>query len=371
MSRSSLSDFRVLLQRVINLMDVWWARYKHASPRRMSTLLLFITYRCNLNCAICGVRHQPREPELGLEDYEAILNSAQSLHTSLMLISGGEALAREELVYTIISRGRERGIDAHLCTNGLLVSEEKVKRLQESGLRSVSVSLESADKEIHERIRGQGTFDLAIQAVRFFREYAPAVRVGINCTVTALNFRGLDKLVDLSESLGVHQLKFAPVHTKLLHGEKPAAEFAPLLFAGKEIGELEQEMSRVRARLRRSRILTNHPVYLKRLAASLQGQQKFRCYAGYASCTIDPFGRVSPCPDIQGGLSIRDHSLEDLWRGEAFQKLREEVRLCGHKCWDPLYTELSLIVDPANLWLTAWQQWHNAKFYFGSPENKG
>jgi len=350
----------------MNLLDIWWARYRRTYPRHLSTLLLFITYRCNLNCAICGVRHQPQELELNLEDYSAILRNAQALHTSLMLISGGEALARGELVCELVRRGRAHGIAAHLCTNGLLLSEEKVKRLQECGLRSVSVSLESADKDVHERIRGERTFDLALQAVRLFREYAPEVHVGVNCTVTALNFRGLERLIDLAESLGAHQIKFAPVHTNLLHGEKPPAEFAPLLFSEREIGELEGEMARVRARLRKSRLLTNHPLYLKKFAASLQGPQQFRCYAGYASCTVDPFGRVSPCPDIQGGLSVREQSLEALWHGEIFQELREKVCACGHKCWDPLYTELSLMLEPGNLWVTLWQQMRNARFYFGS-----
>ena len=367
MVSKNTSSIRLLLRNTANLINIWWARYRRKCPRTLSTLLLFITYRCNLKCAICGVRDQPRGRELELADYEAILDSASKLGTSLMLISGGEALAREDLVYEIIRRGNERCISAHLCTNGLLVTEEKAAKLQECGLSSVSISMESADKEVHERIRGKGSFDQALSAVRLFREYAPKVHVGINCTVTALNFRGLENLVDLCASLGVHQLKFAPVHTNLLHGEKPAAEFAPLLLTDTEIEELEGELTRVRARLRKSRMLTNHPVYSKHLAASLQAPQQFSCYAGYASCTIDPFGRVSPCPDIQGGLSIREQSLETLWRGETFQELREKVCGCGNKCWDPLYTELSLIVEPGNLWVTLWQQLRNARFYFGFP----
>lgn len=356
----------ILSRNAGNLLNVWWARYRQKSPRTLPTLLLFITYRCNLNCAICGVRHQPAGRELELEDYREILDSARVLGTSLMLISGGEALARGEMVYEIIRMGKERGIASHLCTNGVLVNAGTAGRLQESGLRSASVSLESADKDVHDRIRGKGSFDLAAAALRMFREQAPRVHVGINCTVTALNFRGMRNLVDLAESLGVHQIKFAPVHTNLLHGEKPQAEFAPLLFSNSEIDELEKEMAQVRARLKKSGILTNHPRYLKRFAASLHSSQKFHCYAGYASCTIDPFGSVSPCPDIQGTLSVREQSLEALWRGAEFQELRERVCACGDRCWDPLYTELSLMLEPSGLWLTALQQWREFRFYFGS-----
>ncbi len=365
MSLSGNMEARALLRGAFGLVDVLWARYRQQRPRTLPTLLLFTTYRCNLRCAMCGVRHQPDGRELDIDDYRNILDAAHTLRTSLMLISGGEALTRGDLVYEVVRMGRERGIAAHLCSNGLLINEHTAGRLQQVGVRSISISLESHERETHERIRGAGSFDPAVTALRALTTHAPDIRTGINCTVSAINYRGLAEMVPFAESLGVDQLKFAPFHTNLLHREKPAAEFDALGFSEDQFEDLEHEMGLVIDALRRARLLANHPRYLALLAASLKTSLPFRCYAGYAACTVDPYGNVSPCPDLDIGLNVREQPLDVIWRGDAYQRLRERVCACGIRCWDPLYTELSLRLEPGSLWQSVWRRRRELRFYYG------
>lgn len=356
-----------LLRDAYRYADVVWARWRRRRPRTLPTLLLFVTYRCNLQCAMCGVRYQPRNRELDLADYQNILDRAQRLHCSLMLVSGGEALARGDVVYELIRMGRERGIAAHLCSNGLLIDEKAARRLQESGLRSVSISLESPDRDVHDRIRGAGSYDQAVAALTLLRIHAPQVQTGINCTLTALNYRHLAAWPPFAESLGAHQLKFAPVHVNLLHREKPPEEFAPLQFSDDQLTALAEEIVELRQALKKSRLLTNHPRYLKHLAASIRKAPSFNCYAGYAACTIDPYGNVSPCPDLDAGLSLHEQPLDAIWRGDAYHALRQRVCTCGRGCWDPLYTEMSLRLAPTSVWRGVRQVWRERQFYFGAP----
>ncbi len=232
-------------------------------------------------------------------------------------------------------------------------------------MRSISISLESHDRETHERIRGVGSFEPAVKALETLATHAPNIQTGINCTVNAINYAGLAGLVPFAESLGVDQLKFAPFHTNLLHSEKPAVEFNGLDFSEDQLESLDHEMALVIDALRHSRLMTNHPRYLALLAKSLKTSVPFRCYAGYAACTIDPYGNVSPCPDLNTGLNVREQPLDILWRGDAYQQLRERVCDCGIRCWDPLYTELSLRLEPGSLWQSVWRRRRELRFYYG------
>ena len=354
-----------LLRPALSYLDVVSARYWHKCPRTLPTLLLFVTYECNLRCAMCGVRYHPSAPELEVKDYERILNDAKKLNTSLMLISGGEALSKGDLIPEIIHMGIERGITAHLCSNGTLINAEVARMLQKSGLKSVSVSIESYSSEIHDAIRGKGSFNAAVGALKTLHDNAPDIRTGINCTISALNYHKLVKMIPLAESLGVRQLKFAPMHTNLLHRDKPPSDFASLIFSDTQFLELKAELAMLRVALQKSALLSNHPEYLDNIWASFQKTQQFNCYAGYAACTIDPMGNVSPCPDVSAGLNVKESSLRDIWRSESYHRLRERVCNCGNRCWDPLYTELSLRMAPRYMLSNARQIWREIGYYFG------
>lgn len=351
--------------------DLLVRRRRGRPPKYLPVLLLFITYRCNLRCLMCGVRanfdHPAPGPELTAEEYRELLRSAQRLGTHLMLISGGETLVRADDVLEIIRCGRACDISAHLCTNALLLDEPLARALQAAGLRSVSVSLESATPDVHDQIRGQGSFARAVEGIRLLRRAAPRIKVGINCTVTAINYRGIENMAPFAESLGAAQIKFAPVHSNLLHRNKPAEEFADLLFSDEQVVDLDREIRALRRRLAQTRLLTNQPVFFDHFAQSFASGGTARCYAGYVTCTINPYGLVGPCPDILGPLSVRDMPLDAIWHGEEFNVLRRRVEMCPCRCWDTLYTEMSLrLGGAARTSLHGLGRiWRDLGFYYG------
>lgn len=365
---TSIGKGRLAVRNIVNLGDLLWARWRMRRPRFLPLLMLFITYRCNLKCTMCGVRfnctEKSAEDELSFDEYKKILLDARRLNTTLMSISGGEALARGDLPLQIIALGRELGIAAHLCTNGTYLTEDMASRLGESGLLSASVSLESHLEEVHDHLRGKGSYCQAVNAIKLLRKHAPKVKVGINHTITSENYTDIVEIVKLAESLGVHQIKFAPFHTNLLHSQKPSEDFAPLFLSSGQLEELEQELQKVKAVLRHSRLLSNHPYYLDKLVDSFRKPQVFDCYAGYAICTIDPMGKVSPCPDIASDLSVRSQGLYEIWRGNDFQNLRLKACQCGHRCWDPFYTEVSLRLGIKALPQNCWQMCREFLHYY-------
>jgi MoaA/NifB/PqqE/SkfB family radical SAM enzyme len=367
-----LSRAKLVLGNVPLVADVWLSRRLHRPTRYLPILLLFVTDKCNLRCSMCGV-WQHAEPgkdngELTTEEWKAVIRSAVKLRTILLSITGGEAILRPD-VFEIIRYARENGISVHLCSNGTVLNNDNVDRLRESGVNTVSISIENMVPEVHERLRGGGSFDRAIRGIRLLRERAPEIRVGINYLITAQNFRNMAEMIPFAESLGVHQIKFAPIHTNLQHKGKRLEEFAPLIFTEKDLDELEAEIEKLAEAAGKSRLQTTSRTFLDGIVSLYRHPRTgFRCYAGYAACAINPRGIVTPCCDMEGAISVRDKPLDEIWRSSEFQQLRRSVHTCDKPCWDTTNAELSLRFGLRGMLGEIGQTWRDLKFYFGSGE---
>ncbi len=361
---------RLIARNALVMSDVLIARHFNRAPHYAPILLLFVTYRCNLRCRMCGVcdQEQPKEvaAELTLDECRDIIRAAARLKTSLMLISGGEALLRQEVVLETIRLAREHGITTHLCTNGLLLTPQVLAQLRVAGAETISVSVESPDREIHDALRGKGSYDAAVNAIRLLRSTAPEIRVGINCTITAKNFLNLDAMVPFAESLKVHQLKFAPVHTNLLHRKKDYNSFDDVFFSEDQISGLNAEIAKLCTAVRRTTLITTSPWFLSKITSLAQGAPRFRCYAGFAACTVNPNGTLTPCSDMDGSLSVRKAPMDEIWRSPEYHIQRQRVVGCTCHCWDALYAEISLRFNLRSLLRNARQTWREFLFYFGS-----
>lgn len=346
--------------------DVVISRATGRAPRYMPILAGFITTRCNLRCRMCGVcdySATDEMPELSTDQWLRVVDSGVHLGMMLFSIGGGEPMLRPDL-YQIIRRARDQGVSVHLCTNGLLLNSENVARLRESKVNTVSVSIESPVAEVHESLRGKGTYEPAVEGIRRLRAEAPDIHVGINMVITALSFRTMADAVPFAEALGVHQIKFAPVHMNLLHKRKPPEEFRDLVFGPRDLDALEVEVQRLRQALRRSRLQTNSTSFLNGITSLYRNRLHFRCYAGYAIGAVDPSGRVLPCCDMDGVLNVRDQSLEKIWRSKEFDEMRRRVCSCSRPCWDTTNTELSIRLSPTSWLRDLPQTWRDILFYF-------
>jgi MoaA/NifB/PqqE/SkfB family radical SAM enzyme len=359
---------RHLARNGYRLTDVIACRLMHRPPKYLPAIVLFITYRCNLRCKMCGVCELvapvDNSPELSLEECKSVVRSGVKLGTTLLVISGGEALLRPEVLFETIRYARDNGIAVHLCTNGVFVNPETAGRLAKSGVNTVSVSIESPFREIHDALRGEGSFDSAVNAVKLLRELAPSIQVGVSSVITAKNFRGMSGMVAFAESLGAHQVKFAPIHTNLLHRRKQFENYGELIFRTEDLEELDREVRELAKVTANSRLQTSSPMFLSGITRLYRNPPSFPCYAGYALCVISPRGIVAPCSDLDGAQSIREKPLEEIWCSREFQALREKVRHCQSACWDTLNAEMSIRLRPRSIVADLGQTWKDLAFYF-------
>jgi MoaA/NifB/PqqE/SkfB family radical SAM enzyme len=338
------------------------------APRYLPVLLMFITDKCNLRCKMCGVcdleRGRGTEKELSTEEWFAVIDAAERLGTALVSISGGEPMLRADL-YDLIRHARGKGMTVHMCTNGTLMNADRAHKLRDSGVSTVSISVDSPRAEMHEKLRGRDTFGPALAAVKLLRETAPEIRVGINYLITRQNYRNMGEMVAFAESLGVHQIKFAPIHTNLLHRLKDIGQYDDLLFTPEDLPELDRQVRQLSNACARSSLLTTSSAFFAGIADLYSAPRHFSCHAGWAAVAVGPTGSVTPCADMDGSLSVRRRPLDEIWKSPEFHEQRKRVQTCDHACWDTTNTELSLRLRPASLVGGFLQNLRDIKFYFG------
>ncbi len=165
------------------------------------------TRSCNLKCQHCYSQSENRhyENELSTEEALRVIDDLAEFRVPAILFSGGEPLYRKDF-FTLAEHAVKKGIRPTLSTNGTLISPEVAKKLKETGIGYVGISLDGL-QETNDRFRGvQGAFDKALQGVRNCR--AVNQRVGFRFTLNRNNYREVPAILDLMEAEDVNRICF-------------------------------------------------------------------------------------------------------------------------------------------------------------------
>lgn len=155
-----------------------------------------ITRNCNLRCSYCYANATQRMDELPNEQWRAILLRMKDSGLRAVKISGGEPL-----LYCDISELLPWVSDnfiTSLNTNGWFLDNETAAWLGTLGLQEVQVSLDSVDPDIHDRMRGAGSWHMAMTAIKNIRTVGIPLR--ISATIGCDNVDMIPALKELADS---------------------------------------------------------------------------------------------------------------------------------------------------------------------------
>ena len=175
---------------------------------------LHLTESCNLCCRhcyqsepvtemnyqeLCGVMAEiKRTVEGWAVDYD--MDVSPSLH-----FTGGEPLLRSDL-FSLLSYAWGCGFSVSVMSNGTLIDSEVAKRMRDIQVADVQVSLDGLEST-HDCLRGDGSFRRALEGVEYL--LAEGVDTNINVTLSRLNMREAERLIQLAEEIGVGGIAFS------------------------------------------------------------------------------------------------------------------------------------------------------------------
>jgi MoaA/NifB/PqqE/SkfB family radical SAM enzyme len=296
---------------------------------------LAVTSVCPFRCPHCSYAGRP-PGQLPREQLLDIIGQIKLLGTCTLGFTGGEPLLRDDLEDLIAAASPE--MVCIVFTSGHGLDDRRARRLAAAGVSCVTIGLESADADTHDRVRGQaGSFIAAESAVR------ACLQAGIYTAVSTVGTRErlaageLEAIYALARAWGVGEFRvLAPVAT------------GAWVRCGSQMLTPEESRALRAFHISHNRLPGGPAVVCN---AYLESDELFGCGAGFHHLFIDATGQVCPC-DLTP-LSFGDVTKEPLaaiWaRMEAYFPLPRCGCLMGKVCGEfpPHASALPLPRDPS------------------------
>ena len=322
---------------------------KHGHPNGqdaggLSTLRLVAwetTRNCNLSCVHCraAATQGPYEGELDTETSLRLLDQIAEVGQAIVILTGGEPLLRPD-IFELAAYGTQKGLRMVMAPNGTLVDAAAAKKMAESGIRRISISLDGASREVHDKFRGvDGAFEGAIRGIRAARD--AGIEFQINTTITQANLDQIPKIQQLAVDLGA-----AAHHIFLL---VPTGRGKYILDQSITAEQYEKTLNwfydqRDETPLQLKATCAPHYYRILRQRARADGKTvTFEthgldavtrgCLGGTGFCFISHRGVVQPCGFLNVHCGdVTRQSFADVWKNsEVFLALRDLENLKG-KC---------------------------------------
>ena len=298
-----------------------------------------VTRSCNLNCVHCraAASEGPYAGELSTEQCFRFIDEVVSFSKPVLILTGGEPLLRQD-IFDIAEYGKNRDLRVVMAVNGTLLNAKTVGEAKRVGIQRVSISLDGACSESHDRFRGTtGAFDGAIKGIRYLQE--GGIDFQINTTVTKRNLHEIEDLLRLAIQLGAvahHIFILVPTgRGRDLAGDEVTAEDYE-----RTLQWFYEQEGKVPLQLKATCAPQYYRIAHQRGGAEAKGREDTGlhaftrgCLGGVSFCFVSHKGDVQPCGylDITCG-NVCQSPFREIWEeADVFKALRNTKMLRG-KC---------------------------------------
>jgi radical SAM protein with 4Fe4S-binding SPASM domain len=309
------------------------------------------THKCNLSCKHCySDSGATREAELSTKEAIAVVDQLADAGVTALAFSGGEPLTREDF-FEVATHAVNRELYVSVATNGTLLTREMARKLKQTKIHYVEISIDGATAQTHDAFRGvPGAFDKAVTGLR--NCVAEDLCACIATTATKSNLEEMPAIVDLAEEIGAERFtyfNFIPTGRGKEHFDQ---DLTP--------EEREKLMRYLLNRMStgcKTTILTTAP-QLARVALQCQGPEGTGevtmsmahmqtakvskkavpladfiggCGAGRLYCSLSPQGDLHPCVFLPINVgNLKTEKFSDIWLNSSlFNELRDRENLKG------------------------------------------
>ena len=291
-----------------------------------------ITEKCNLRCKHCYHANYTSDNELSLSELISITDKIDSTlkkwnKKGTLSITGGEPFVVKSKLFPLLHHINSLETIRHfdILTNGWLLNQSSLNKLKEfKKLRRVQLSLEAANQNLNDRIRGSGSFEKTLSAIRLLKKND--FQVAVMMTISHLNKSEVEPLIDLLKEEGVDTFsaeRFIP--------EGVGANLKDEFLAAEEVKKVFQKIYSLAMKEDKIRILLYRPLF-----ALFNGNDLTvgaMCSAGNNALTIMHDGTIYPCRRLPIPIgNARTDSFYKVWyTSEVLWNIRNTRNIKG-KC---------------------------------------
>jgi MoaA/NifB/PqqE/SkfB family radical SAM enzyme len=267
---------------------------------------LIVTRRCNLACGYCNEFDKVSQPV----DFETLVlrmdHLIDELGVTIMDFLGGEPLLHPRIA-DLVAHAHERGCWTNIITNGFLLSDGLVHKLNLAGLDSMAVSI---DRITPTDFTHKGLVPLR-KKLRKLKEHA-RFKVEVNVVLCEETLDEFEEIVNEIKSFGF------PVRCGVRHYEGRMA-FSDTLRA---------KFEWFQQNFRHWRIAPMLDLHRARLAGNATN---WKCAGGFKYLYVDEFGTVRACSQVHlaGRQNVLEMKRSDLKANDRHKECEKE---CGVSC---------------------------------------
>src|SRR6201988_1092974 len=160
-----------------------------------------LTYACNLSCVHCLSSSGRRDPrELTTGECKAVIDTLERMQVFYVNIGGGEPTVRPDF-WELVDYATAHHVGVKFSTNGVRLDAAAAARLAASDYVDVQISLDGATREVNDAVRGPGSFDTALRAMRNLRD-AGFAGFKLSVVMTRQNIPQLDAFKAIADEFG-------------------------------------------------------------------------------------------------------------------------------------------------------------------------
>lgn len=258
----------------------------------MYSLHIGLTGECNQFCKHCYSRRKRLKNNCCLNENE-LINAIEKIGASMITYTYGENLLYNNF-FQFAQKFKEKKYYQTLISNGWVIqSYEIVKKIQESGINEVCISIDSAIASKHDKNRGVvGAFEKAINAVKLLLQSRMTVTLAIS--ISDKNIAEALDIIYMGENLGVKNFSF--MRQRNINGMKQMQEQYPFIMEKVIIYCISQNI-----------LLKMHDFTLNSILKHMKDENKIdektyeqfldmnSCHAFKEILLITPNGDIYPC----------------------------------------------------------------------------
>jgi MoaA/NifB/PqqE/SkfB family radical SAM enzyme len=327
----------------------------HRPVTHLAKVYIEPTNRCNLACSMCMHRtwDEP-QGEMSWEVFTSIQDSLKRLTEIPTIFFGGlgEPLSHPKII-DMISQVKAQQAKVELITNGTLLDEGCARKLVESGLDRIWISIDGASPDSYADIRLGATLNEVVDNVRRLKRlrsggHFPKPEIGIVFVAMKRNIADLPAVIRLGRKLGAKQFVFTNVlpysvetQSEMLYQRSlrnitylPSIWFPKINLPKMQIDENVQQPFFEGLNSGCNVTFTGH---------NLGGSNDVCTFIESGSITIAWDGNVSPCPPLSHNHlsylhnkphfsrryvlgNITECDLFDLWNDNEYVAYRQRVQ---------------------------------------------
>lgn len=163
---------------------------RHDINKKPFIVIWEVTRACGLVCKHCraDAQHEPHPLQLSTTEGKTLLETLASYSKPkpLVVLTGGDPFERDDLE-ELVRFGTEHGLNMSLSPSVTpRLTPERIQSLREAGGKAMSMSLDGATAQTHDKFRGfSGTFEKTLEMAPHINE--AGYRLQINSTLTKGN----------------------------------------------------------------------------------------------------------------------------------------------------------------------------------------